>query len=557
MAWQPTNNLLATCGADGMLRLWDAQAALLSSSRLSEKPQCCIAWSPDGSSLVVGGDDGQLRHVTLAETMDSRVIADIGSAITSIVWHPFDDLVAIGTENAGVQTRAADGELIQSFTALGSNVRYVKWSPDGKTLAVGAASLSTADFSQRTLAERQRQIDKAHEVAWNPVDGSLIWCTRSGFRRLSNASAGEPSDFASRVDRTVLTVDWHPSGDSLATAATDSVVRVWGRDGGLRAAVRSHESEGSSVAWSPNGLFLATCGGWGGADWTVRLWRMDGLHDLSMAYGFPRLHQAAVLDVAWSHDSVFVASASDDRTVRLWDATARKPGPILSGHQQRVLAVDWNSRERILASAGDDHTIRVWDVRNPSEIDRLSSPRVFPTEASWIRSIEWSPDNSQIAYAGLSSVTLMNASTGEPLWSQRAANQPGSLSWHPDGHRIACGAWGHLDPRTGSLRGETIPHQVALDPTGQLLAGGANSTVQVWDIDQGCLVWLALLLTDRDAALFTGAGELRNPDPRFDEQLVYIVQDDEGYYQLAAPTDFRGRYDSLVHRRPRKEASGH
>jgi serine/threonine protein kinase/WD40 repeat protein len=540
-AWHPTNNTLATCGGDGTLKLWDAEGTLLSTSGLSEKPLHCLAWSSDGSSLLVGGGDGQLRRAMNTPTMTWQTIANVGFPIRALAWHPSDDLVAIGTENAGIQLRATDGELLQSFTELGNSVKYAMWRPDGAMLAVGADSLSTADFAQERLTIGTGRIDKAHEAAWNPADQSLVWCTRNGIRRYCEASAGGPSNLTSSLDRRIQTVEWHPSGNSFATAETDSVVRVWGRDGTPMAAVRAHEGEVPSVAWSPNGLFLATCGGWGGADWTVRLWHNE---DLSLAFAFPRLHEAAVLDVAWSHDSVYLASASDDHTVRLWDTKSRKPGPILRGHHRQVLAVGWNSEERLLSSGGLDHTIRVWDVRNAGEIDRLSSPREFEIEASWIRSIRWSPDNSRIAYAGFSSVTLINASTGERIWSHGPAQHAGSLSWHPEGNRIACGKWGYLDAARGFLQEVALPYKVAFDPTGRLLAaGGWNSIVQMWDTEQDRVLWLAILLTDKDSAVFTAAGELLNSHPRVDEQLIYILRDEQGRYSLSTPADFRDRFN--------------
>jgi hypothetical protein len=65
----------------------------------------------------------------------------------------------------------------------------------------------------------------------------------------------------------------------------------------------------------------------------------------------------------------------------------------------------------------------------------------------------------------------------------------------------------------------------------------------MWDTEQDRVLWLAILLTDKDSAVFTGSGELLNSHPRVDEQLIYILRDEQGRYSLATPADSRDRFN--------------
>jgi WD40 repeat protein len=69
-----------------------------------------------------------------------------------------------------------------------------------------------------------------------------------------------------------------------------------------------------------------------------------------------------VLSVSFSPDGKTLASASADRTAKLWDAASGKVTATLRGHASRVSAAVFSPDGRTLATAGDDTIIRLWDV---------------------------------------------------------------------------------------------------------------------------------------------------------------------------------------------------
>jgi WD40 repeat protein/serine/threonine protein kinase len=182
-----------------------------------------------------------------------------------------------------------------------------------------------------------------------------------------------------------------PEGDRLVSGGDDALVKLWriGSRDPLVAILQGHKDRVTHVAVSRDGIIASAS-----ADRTVRLWSrstsgVPGRRELkSVAL---EGHQGPVQSVAFAPDGQTLASASADHTIRLWDASKNQLRRVLTGHSEPVLSLAFSPDGRILASGGQDKLVKLW---NPVTGDERST---LTGHTAAVCSVAFSPDSAVLA----------------------------------------------------------------------------------------------------------------------------------------------------------------
>jgi WD40 repeat protein len=163
-----------------------------------------------------------------------------------------------------------------------------------------------------------------------------------------------------------------PDGKLLATASFDNTVKVWelNSDGTIKdkekKVLTGHTGPVYAVAFDPkNPNIVATAS----QDKTGRVWDItDGKVKAEL-----KGHTDIVDTVAFSPDGKTLATAGADKSVRLWNAVDGKELKNLGTHDGSVYTVAFSPDGKLLASAGSgkDNVVKVWDVKGQKELTPL------------------------------------------------------------------------------------------------------------------------------------------------------------------------------------------
>ena len=121
-------------------------------------------------------------------------------------------------------------------------------------------------------------------------------------------------------------------------------------------------------------------------------------------------HTDVVYDAQFSRTSHLVASASRDKTIRLWVTDMKGESSEIRGHMGGVRSVQFSLDNQQLVSASDDKTVKLWSVQRTKFI------RSFSDHTNWVRSSRWSPDGRLI-------VSCSDDKTVK-IWSKDTPGQP-------------------------------------------------------------------------------------------------------------------------------------
>ncbi|KAJ5646724.1 Vegetative incompatibility protein HET-E-1 [Penicillium lividum] len=238
-----------------------------------------------------------------------------------------------------------------------------------------------------------------------------------------------------------------------------------------------------SIAWSPDGGRLASASG----DKTVRIWDPATGQAESNLEG----HSDSVRSIAWSPNGGRLASASFKMAVRIWDPITGQLKSTFEGQSEPISTIAWSPDGSQLASASDNKTIKILNLATGEYTSILEGHR------GSVRSIAWSPDGRRLASASRDkSLRIWDPATGKCACILASdSDWVNSIVWSPDGSKLASAPidksariW---NPATGqcerTLEGpNSTVNSIAWSPDGSQLASGSwDKSVRIWDLATG------------------------------------------------------------------------
>lgn len=461
VAYSPDGKTIASGSNDCTIKIWDAETGECLATLEEHTEQVrALTFTPNGSALISGSNDriikvwdlnsyqcihsfsghtGHIRSLSCdrsgklvasgSEDLTVRiwdlelktcwkVFAGQQSPVWSVAFSPKEPILASGTLDRKLRLWDVEaGKCIKVWQGQKNSFWSISYSADSKMLAAGCADGSVKIWdltAKRCIKSLTGHGHWVWCVAFSPLRGNRLQSkliASSSFDRtvrIWNFQTGQCLQCLQGHTTYVYAVSFSHDARYVASGSADGILKVWDATSGQ--CLRTWESSNGAiwcVAFSlDDRLVLA-----GYDNGTIGLWEIE----TNEPYQTWQEHSTRVrcLSVAGteSGSSWLVASASDDRTAKVWDACGGNSRRTLKVNTDQVLSVSFSPDcQRLVTGSDCPPVAQVWDLATGNCLQTLEG------HESWVYAVRFAPNGKAIATGSQDgTVKLWHPETGELL----------------------------------------------------------------------------------------------------------------------------------------------
>ena len=478
--FSPNGQTIVSGGEDGTVRIWNAadlQPQQLFFNHIGAVT--ALNFSPNGQRIVSGGEDGTLRIWEVASGQQVAQLDGHEGKVSAVGFSPDGEQIVSGGDTVRVW-EVAGGQQVAQLDGHEGEVSAVGFSPDGLRVVSGGEDGTLRIWevaSRQEVAQLDGHEGEVSAVEFSPDGRQIVSGGEDGTLRIWEVASGQQVAQLDGHHGRVSSVEFSWDGEQIISGG--DTVRLWEVASRQEVAqLNGHEGEVSAVGFSPDGLQIVS----GGKDGTVRIWEVASGIQLTPLDG----HVGKVYSLDFSPNGLQIVSGGKDGTLRIWDAASGQQRAQLDSRGGEVYSVRFSLDGRQIVSGGEDGMVRLWDVAGSRQLGELN-------HGASVLTVDFSPNGRQIVSGGEDGMVRLWDIAGSRQWGEANHGAPVlTVDFSPNGRQIVLGTkngevrvWDAVtNEATGALSSGGAVASVSFSPDGQqIVSGGEDGIVRLWSTE--------------------------------------------------------------------------